>query len=226
MLCLLIETTSSQGSLGLYSLFPEKKKWQEVAVKQWEGSSHSAFITSAFESFFDCKKKPSQISFLALGVGPGRFTGVRVGVSFAKTLNYVLRIPIYPVSSLQILAESQMEQDKPILVLLNAFKNSLYMALYQKTDLGMKELISPSVILPQDLEKKIPEECICVGDGYLVYESIFSQSLKRKLSVKNNIYPEIKYLAKFLSREFSASDLIDWKHLKPVYLRSPVSLIK
>ena len=228
MLCLLVETTSSQGALGLYSLSLETKNWKEIAIRKWQGPAHSAFITSAFEGFFknEIKQKKSQISFIGLGVGPGRFTGVRVGVSFVKTLNYILRVPIYPVSSLKILAESQMTQNKPVLVLLNAFKNSLYMALYQNINSGMKELIPPSVILPENLQEKIQTECICVGDGYSAYESLFSRSFKNKLEIKNNTFPEVKYLANFLNREFQPSCLIDWKELKPVYLRSPVQVIK
>ena len=228
MLCLLVETTSSQGSLGLYSLSLEKKNGKEIAIRKWQGPAHSAFITSAFEDFFkhDIKQKKSQISFVGLGVGPGRFTGVRVGVSFVKTLNYILRIPIYPVSSLKILAESQMKQDKPVLVLLNAFKNSLYMALYQNINSKMKELIPPSVVLPENLQKKVQTECICVGDGYSAYENFFPGSFKNKLEIKNNTFPEVKYLADFLNREFQPSYLIDWRELRPVYLRSPVQVIK
>lgn len=227
MLCLLLETTSAQGSLGLYSLSLEKKKWKEIIIQKWQGPAHSAFVTSVFEDFFknEIQQKKSQISFIGLGVGPGRFTGVRVGVSFVKTLNYILQVPIYPVSSLKILAESQMQQNKPILVLLNAFKNSLYVALYQKVNSKMKELVPPSVILPKNLPEKIQTECVCVGDGYSAYESLFPRSFKNKLEIKNNTFPEIQCLANFLNREFQPSCLVDWKELKPVYLRSPVQVI-
>ena len=241
--CLLIETTSSRGSLGLYSLLSEKNDIQPIMVKEWEGPSHSAAITQAFESILDfyinkvysfeaVQDKPnlhvlsSRLAFVALGVGPGRFTGVRVGVSFAKTLSFVLHVPVYPVSSLKILAESQIGQEKPILVLLNAFKNSLYMALYQKKGPKLEELIPPSITLPADLSKKIFEECICVGDAYSVYKHLMSSDLKTKIKVEENIFPEIKYMASLLQREFDAANYIHWKALEPVYLRSPVPLIK
>lgn len=244
MLCLLTETTSPKGSLALYSF--ENKTIRPLSIKRWEGPSHSNFITSTFESLIPSlqnqlnlshlKNLPSLLSlqttssspplFISLGVGPGRFTGVRVGVSFAKTVSFALNIPIYPVSSLKILAESQAEQEKPVLVLLNAFKNSLYMALYQKKEGKIKELISPSLVLPQDLHEYIKEETLCIGDGYRAYENIFPAELKEKLKLKDYIFPEVKHLASLLQREFNPSQLINWKELKPVYLRSPVKLLK
>jgi len=179
---LLLETTSPKGSFGLYSFTADKL--QAIKTKTWESPYHSSFITSVFESLLpkisihDRHKK----TILALGVGPGRFTGVRVGVSFAKTLNFVCKIPLYPVCSLKILAESQVKQKKPILVLVNGFKNTMYMALYQNQEDELKELIAPCLIQANDLCKTLNEKnlgsdyilkktkkYICVGDGYKAY---------------------------------------------------------
>ncbi len=232
---------------------------QPIEVKTWEGLSHSAFITSAFESLFKTllvlNPKPNLTEgFLALGVGPGRFTGTRVGVSFAKTLSFAFRIPLYPVSSLKILAESEEKEERPILVLLNAFKNSVYMALYQRKHFKLQELIPPQVVLAQDLYKKLlpaenrcsisseksyllrskegklktrlfKQEWVCVGDGYFAYKKVLSKELKKRLVIRENIFPEVKYLAQVLQWEFEVSKLISWKDLKPIYLRSPVPLI-
>ena len=204
-------------------------------VQKWEKPLHSAFVTSALESLMKEYQKNSQggsiksmdWKFIALGVGPGRFTGVRVGVSFAKTLSFMLNAPVYPVSSLKILAESQSEQEKPIVVLMNAFKNSLYMAVYQKKEGKLLELVHPCVVLPQELDKKVPKgDCVCVGDGYFVYESFFSAEFKKRMQVKKDTpFPEVKYLFQFLEREGDFSELISWKKLEPVYLRSPVRLL-
>lgn len=212
---------------------------QSIAVKEWSEGAHSSLITPAFDSVYQSYLEmisstdaASSIdpalhknTFVAVSVGPGRFTGVRVGISFAKTIAFVLGVPVYPVSSLKILAESQKDQGKPILVLLNAFKNSLYMALYQREQSGLKELISPCVVLPEELGVKIQTECVCVGDGYAVYKEQFSSDLKKKIEVKENIFPEIKDMASLVKREVHSSGLIEWKELTPVYLRSPVKVM-
>ena len=233
-----METTSLKGALGLYSF--KKGNIQPMKVKTWD-KDHSAMLNIVFASFFDShvtsvnkktndnsviRREDLKSAFLALGIGPGRWTGTRVGVSFAKTLNFVSQVPICPVSSLKILAESQFEQKKPILVLMNGFKNSLYMALYQKNQGWLKELIKPSVVLPKDLPNLIKIDCLCVGDGYDVYKSCWSKKFKSQLEVKSNTVPEIQHLARLMSREFAPSQFTDWKHLSPVYLRSPVPTLK
>lgn len=234
--CFFIETTSPKGFLALYSLRSGKEDTQAIEIKEWNKGAHSSFITPAFESLYRTYLKiisPSRVvssldlhlhrnTFVAVSVGPGRFTGVRVGISFAKTLGFVLGVPIYPVCSLKVLAESQKEQEKPILVLLNAFKNSLYMALYQRDESDLKEIVSPCVVSAEDLKDKVKTECVCVGDGYAVYENQLPFGLKEKIEVKENIFPEIKNMASLVRREFHSSGLVEWKELVPVYLRSPV----
>ena len=222
--CLLMETSSSKGALGLYS-FKGVGDMQVIELKTWI-KDHSPQLNSAFEKFFQNHKEILSLKFLALGVGPGRWTGVRVGVSFAKAFNFVSTVPLYPVSSLKILAESQFHQEKPILVLMNAFKNSLYVALYQRKGGRLREVIAPTVILPNDVSGLVKTNVLCVGDGYGVYESFFSKSLKSKLEVKDNVFPEVSDLAKLLNREFDSSQLVDWRKLLPVYLRSPVPTLK
>ena len=256
--CFLMETSSSEGAIGLYSYQAGDKNRvldiQPIKIHTWK-EDHSACLNPAFESFFTPEvagydtageahhyqqpteqQKKGEVfvphenlkkAFLALGVGPGRFTGTRVGVSFAKSLNFISQVPIYPVSSLKILAESQFELEKPILVLVNAFRNSLYMGLYQKKQGQLREILTPRVVLPRDLPSLIHyKQCVCVGDGYAVYESYLPQSFKKQLEFKNHTFPRIKDLACLLKREFDPSQLVSWRQLSPVYLRSPVSTLK
>lgn len=240
LLGILLETSSPHGSLALCVL--SERQCQLIEQHQWDGPTHSAYITQKFETIlqildtpsilkkklgFDFTKESMKISFVALGVGPGRFTGVRVGVSFAKTLAFAYNIPVYSVSSLKILAESQIHQSKPVLVLINAFKNSMYAAIYQKQKNEVKELLSPCVILPEELKSYVQQDCICVGDGYEVYKSFFSKELNEKLSVcSGNSYPDVKSLADIVNREFQIDTCLNWKQVQPVYLRSPVELLK
>ena len=229
LLGILLETSSSNGSLALCVVSDEKnieKKCQLIEHHYWSGPAHSSYITQKFEKILQTKES-EKISFVALGVGPGRFTGVRVGVSFAKTLAFSYNIPVYSVSSLKILAESQIHQSKPVLVLVNAFKNSMYAAIYQKQNGQIKELLSPCVIQPGNLHHYVQQECLCVGDGYEVYKAFFSKELNYKLSIcSNNLFPDVKDLAHIVGRDFQISECLNWKQVQPVYLRSPVEVLK
>ena len=141
MLCLLLETSSPVGSLALY-LF-KKNTLHLLALEEWTGPTHSAFITKGLEKILHKTKiHLSQLSAIVLGIGPGRFTGVRLGVSFAKTLAFAYpKITIYPLSSLKILAGSVLTKNTIsygtyILTFINAFKNSVYKAYYKKQKTG------------------------------------------------------------------------------------------
>ena len=131
--------------------FPVKelKKSGALIEKTWDSSSgpHSDQLILKIAQAFSFKKKHSilkqeEISLqlkkhlvaLAVGTGPGRFTGIRTALSVAKSLAYTLKVPVCPVDSLQLLAESFFEEktslvsDKisSIYVSLQAFKNQVY----------------------------------------------------------------------------------------------------
>ena len=238
LLGVLAETSSLEGSLSLCVFSPGKAK--SVVRYKWSGPAHSRYITHFFEEALKvCKKKniSAPPAFMALGIGPGRFTGVRVGLSFAKTVGFAYNIPIYTVSSLKILAVEEINSQKPVLVLVNAFKNSLYTALYKKTKGEWKELISPSVVLPDKL--KLSQSCICVGDGYEVYKSALPGSVKKKMIVKKKYFPRVQKLETLVLEELDRKVFfklkqrplknnfgLSWKDVQPMYLRSPVPLLK
>ena len=227
MLCVLLETSGPDGSIALCDLSSDKSSAELIGTEKWNGPSHSTFVTEAFSQLFKkTSYSPQELNLIALGIGPGRFTGIRVGVSFAKTLAFVNNVPVYPCSSLRILAESQINQGKPVLVLMNAFKNSLYVASYQKRDETVFELVAPTVMLPEQLSQFENKEYICVGDGYLAYESELPTNLKKNCDVKENVFPQANDLMGVLQKEFHKSRQIHWKNLHPVYLRSPVPILK
>ncbi len=227
MFCLLVETSGLEGSLAFCSIDKKKKIEGILAVETWSRLNHSGYITEAFQNLLKkLKIQSSAITSIALSIGPGRFTGLRVGLSFAKTIAFVHQIPIYPICSLEILAASWFHQEMPVLSLLNAFKNSLYIALYQKKGFVVKKIISPQVVKPTKLQDLVREKCVCVGDGFFVYENFFSEELKSLLSIKKNKFPEMQYFASLLKYHWPHIQPLSWKDLTPLYLRSPVSSIK
>lgn len=79
--------------------------------------------------------RPADLAALAVDVGPGSFTGVRVGVATAKALAYALRLPIVPATSLEILAEAA-PATETVLALRDAGRETYYYALYGPADAG------------------------------------------------------------------------------------------
>ena len=216
-----------------------------LTSEEWSGPTTSAFITCAFKKvLIQTKLSIDQINIIALGTGPGRFTGVRMGISFAKTLAFCSNAILYPFSSLRILAASTQINIQPtrILTLVNAFKNSVYLALYHKENNKVTELIKPQVLnLPlknnnyisnnkstlsiEKLDSYIMNTYFCIGDGYKAYESLWPRHWKKQLTIIS-ASPHISGLAQIYKEEFNNLKPVSWQQLQPIYLRSPVPILK
>jgi tRNA threonylcarbamoyladenosine biosynthesis protein TsaB len=102
------------------------------------------------------KKKPSDVSAVAVGVGPGPFTGLRVGIAAAKMFAEGVSAPIYGVGSLDAIAFAN-SLDQPTLVLTDARRSEVFFGLYQgKTPAGVpKTLLGPGVKKQAELEVQL-----------------------------------------------------------------------
>ena len=102
------------------------------------------------------KKKSSDVSAVAVGVGPGPFTGLRVGIAAAKMFAESVSAPIYGVGSLDAIAFAN-SLDQPTLVLTDARRSEVFFGLYQgKTPAGVpKTLLGPGVKKQAELEVQL-----------------------------------------------------------------------
>ncbi len=116
MLLLALETSSSQGGLALF------KGAEQLAFKEFpKGLVHGREITVYLDELMvNSGFSPSDLETIAVSAGPGSYTGIRVGVTVAKTLGYALNCGVMLVSSLEVLAlngweaSSQQKGDVPI----------------------------------------------------------------------------------------------------------------
>jgi len=107
---------------------------------------HSASLVARVEKLFKKNRmKPEDVDCLAVGLGPGSFTGLRVGVTVAKTLAYALNKKIVGVSSFEAIAREAPDFKGPITVISDAKKGNVYMALYRRDEKGLKTLLAPSL---------------------------------------------------------------------------------
>src|SRR5574342_1124056 len=95
--------------------------------------NHSVRIMPAIETLMrDCGKVPADLTKIVVAKGPGSYTGVRIGVTIAKTLAWTLNIPLVGVSSLEILASGVSRYfDGYVSPLFDARRGQVYTGLYQ-----------------------------------------------------------------------------------------------
>lgn len=128
MITLFIDTSSTDVSIALV-------KDDKILSKITENipNQHSIYTTSYIDKVLkETNIEPNQIDKIMVVNGPGSFTGVRIGVTIAKTLAYILNIDIICLSSLKIKAIS-VKHDY-CLSLINANRGNYYIGLYDKNN--------------------------------------------------------------------------------------------
>jgi tRNA threonylcarbamoyladenosine biosynthesis protein TsaB len=112
-----------------------------------------------------------QVDRIAVGLGPGTFTGLRVGVATARGLAQSLDVELVGVSSLQALAVAALSADAPaVLAVIDARRGEVFAAAYQLDAQGLAQEIAPARALPpQDLTSVIAEanEALAAEQGWL-----------------------------------------------------------
>ncbi|HWK23959.1 MAG TPA: tRNA (adenosine(37)-N6)-threonylcarbamoyltransferase complex dimerization subunit type 1 TsaB [Ureibacillus sp.] len=100
-------------------------------IVQNEKLTHSVTVMPAIEELFQkANLKPTEIDAIAVSEGPGSYTGLRIGVTIAKTLAWTLKKPLVGVSSLQVLAANIQDFNGIICALFDARRQNVYAGAY------------------------------------------------------------------------------------------------
>ena len=233
MRCFLaLECSLTEGSLVL-SEFDEKDlnhlystKWRSHFNGKFTENSHSDKLPLEIHQALKlANKKLSDLNFLAVGAGPGRWTGVRTATSVIRSLSFCLKIPICSVNSLRVSAESVLPFSSPVFTAVNGFKNQVYFAEFhsQKNTKDTIQLMDfPHWLRYMKKQTELWKEeknPICLSDLEGFYP--IPQSLKTAFSFKK-IQPEAVNLAKIVFKQKKQRIYQNWSQLKAFYLRSPL----
>jgi len=164
---------------------------------------------------------------IAVGRGPGAFTGVRLGVSLAQGMALALDLPVITISSLAALAlEAPEDEDAAILAVIDARMGEIYAACYRRDDNGgLIALDEERVCKPKSLLLPDAPTWQVVGTGWATYATILSERFTGVLrSADGARYPQAAHVAELAMREFNAGRVYAPEHALPVYLRDKVAL--
>jgi tRNA threonylcarbamoyladenosine biosynthesis protein TsaB len=166
---------------------------------------------------------------IAVGRGPGAFTGVRLAISLAQGMALALDLPVIPVSSLAALALEAPEDGASgaaILAVIDARMGEVYAACYRRDGGGgLLALDEERICTAETLVLPEAGAWQVVGSGWATYATALSQRLTGTLhSADGQRYPQAAHVAELALREFRAGHLLAPEQALPVYLRDKVAL--
>lgn len=178
MLVLAIDTTTNIGTMALYD--SEKGVIGEITLNVVQ--NHSAISMNILDTLLKLTATDKKnIDKIAVSIGPGSFTGIRIGVALAKGLALALKKPIAGINELDLLA-NMYTGDKDIISMLDARKERVFCGMYTHKN---KKTILKGDYLAVELKEvlnRVDKEVVCVGDAALKYREIIEDILKEKVS--------------------------------------------
>ena len=164
-----------------------------------------------------------ELNGLAISIGPGSFTGLRIGVMTVKTLAWALKKPVLPVSSLEVVAQN-MPLDVPnIYPFLDARRGNVYTARFCRDGGGTLRRAGPDELLhPEEALRKVEPPAHLVGDGLKRYaELVDSLSLREVQQAPASLWvPRADRACRIASAAWPAGIVDDPHPLVPQYLYS------
>ncbi len=213
MRILAIDTATMVTSVCLWE---DHKIIGDYSVNQ--AKTHSESLMQMSEQLLkDLNLTYEDMDVFAVSKGPGSFTGLRIGITTAKTLAQVTGKPLVGISTLEALAYNVFS-DKPVLAVMDARGGRVYAGLYKK---GQQTGLKPDLYQCSDLVLKLKamgEPIVVVGEGWQTNLKLFEEMLfdKTPAPFNNCIARSIAQLA---YERYRVGDWDDWRTLAPDYYR-------
>jgi len=165
-----------------------------------------------------------QVGGFAVGIGPGLFTGLRVGVETAKTLAQATHSMILGFTSLDTLAYSVRFTDRTILAVVDARRGEVFTATYGAVPGGVVRESDYAVSRPDHVAAELAasrEDVLAVGDGAILYRDVLQEQLGARLEVASAAvaHPDAGSLVELAVPRFLREEHDRLYDVVPLYLR-------
>ncbi len=160
------------------------------------------------------------IDVFATAIGPGSFTGLRIGIASAKALAQGSCKKIIGISSLNALAENVYEEGKIICPIIDARRGDVYNALYLNGECIVKDRAININELITELKSK-NEKIVFVGDGVLLHKDTIANELgeNAQFAMPSKVMAKASSVANLALNRAKNNDFDDIYSLEPIYLR-------
>lgn len=218
MLILAVDTSGSNCSVALMK--------DTVLLGEYNmnfGKQHSVLLMPLIE---DLLKKTEistgDLTHLALNIGPGSFTGLRIGLSVLEAMSYALGIPLYSYTSFEATAEPLKSADRTILVLHDALKKTFYSAAFCNGSTGQTEILEPEVRALTELSSLYGtgSQLVLAGDAFAKYKADLLDVFPDARFSEDSVIQRASALARLCHNDV-LSGVSPRQTILPRYMRKP-----
>lgn len=213
-----IETSAKTCSVAL-----SKEGIIEFQLEDTEGMNHATKLAPFVERCMEeLKRKEEKLDAVAVSLGPGSYTGLRIGLSLAKGLAFSLDVPLIGISTLQILAVKTMfrsmewQGDEIIVPMVDARRMEVFTAAY---NFALEDIVKEQpMILDSDSYKELHSyrKVIFIGDGSDKFKDVYTGGNAVWLG---DVMPKAKDMLALSEKFYREKRFIDVAYATPNYLK-------
>lgn len=217
MLVLGIETSTQRSSVALVD-----ERGVLASASLGVARRHGEFVAPAIDF---CLKQAGigldRVAGVAVGLGPGLYTGLRVGIATAQTLAAARNLPVVGLCGLDVLAFRERYVRRLVCAAIDARRGELFWAFYRGVPGGVQRQGDIELGAPDRLAAEIEElgeDCLVIGDGALAAEAQL-RDVGAEIAGYDNASPDAAELAELAVPRFIREETQRPEELAPLYLR-------
>ena len=214
---LALDTATEKGSLALVA--------EDKVLMEYSLESHGTYLTRLMPGvaalFSNTGTALTDLAALAVSLGPGNFTGLRIGLATAKTLAWALKCPLVPVPTMEVLAAQFPFHPHPIGVVMDAKRGEVFWGLFRCPEDQPQLLEGPLRLAAADLPPRLPRPLLLTGPGLEVHLDTLTPQLPPEiiLAPPDMRAPRAPTLARLASQRLKLGLTVNPAQLVPTYLR-------
>lgn len=183
-----------------------------------EGRRHASDLLPTLAALLEEQGVGSRaLELVCVGVGPGSYTGLRVGVATALGLARGTGADLVAVASVAALAYGALQVGEEGTVLLDARAGELYVARYRREEAGVRELLAPRVTTASELPALLPAEGPILGDAGAADAARLDETARARLSTEWK--PEARAVLRLGLARYEREGATPAAEVAPLYLR-------
>ena len=215
---LAIETSGRVGSIAVV------EDGEVLAEEEFShGLKHAAGIVPIIDRLFQAQSwKPKSLEEIYVSAGPGSFTGLRVGITVAKTLAFATGARIVAVPSVDVLAQNAPADWKNLIIVLDAKRDQIFTAAFENRN-GQAVVREPARLDSlTEMLRRSPRPVHLLGEGIPYHEKFIPRDDPEiHVTASANWQAHASVVADLGSRLAKSGDFADPMKLTPIYIRRP-----